>query len=97
MLQQVLVFALDDFEPADAAANIDANALRVLPGHFQAGGNQRIMARRYTHLDKTAHLLDVFLLDEACGIEMLDLARDLTIERRGVEGLNTRDAIAAFE
>jgi hypothetical protein len=55
------------------------------------------MACRDTHLDKAAHLLDVFLLDETRGIEMLDLAGDLAVERRRIEGLNARNAIAAFE
>ena len=97
VLQQVLVFALDDFKSADAAADIDADALRVLLGDLEAAGAQRIQHRRDTHLDEAAHLLDFFLLDEAGRIEMLDLARDPAVERRRIEGLDARDAVAAFE
>ena len=83
MLQQVLVLALDDFEPADAAADVDADALGVLFGDLQPGGRKRVVSiAAMRHLDEAAHLLDFFLLDELRGIEMLDLAGDLAVERR---------------
>jgi hypothetical protein len=69
----------------------------MLLGHFEAGGGKRVVARRDTHLDEAAHLLDVLLLDEAGGVEVFDLARDPAVKRRRIEGFDARDAIAAFE
>jgi hypothetical protein len=43
-------------------------------------------------MDEAAHLLDFFFLDEFRGIEILDFARDLGIEERGIESLNAGDA-----
>src|SRR5579863_1338260 len=97
VLQQVPVFALDNLKPADAAAHVDADALRILPGHPESRGRERVIAGRNTHLNEAAHLLDIFFLDEAGGIEMLDLTRDLTVKCRRIEGFNARDAVAAFE
>jgi len=37
VLQQVLVLALDHLEPADPAADIDADAFCILFGNFEAG------------------------------------------------------------
>jgi hypothetical protein len=48
-------------------------------------------------LDKAPHLLDLFFLDKARSVEMLDFAGDPAVERRGVKRLNARDAVAAFE
>jgi hypothetical protein len=49
------------------------------------------------HLNEAAHLLDILLLDEAGRVEMLDLAGDLAVERRRIEGLDARYTVAAFE
>jgi hypothetical protein len=53
------------------------------------------MAGRNRQLYETPHLLDLFLLNEAGWIEMLDFAGDLAVEGRGIERLDARDAIAA--
>jgi hypothetical protein len=91
------VFALDHFESANAAAYVNAHTFRVIFRDLQTGTSHRVDTRRDTHLDKAAHLLDVFLVDEPRGIEVLDLACDPAVEQRGIEGFNARNAVAAFE
>ena len=46
-------------------------------------------------LDEDVHLLDVFLVDEAKGIEVLDLASDPRRKLRGVEMSDRTDAAAS--
>jgi hypothetical protein len=55
------------------------------------------VAGRDRQLDETPHLLDLFFLDELRGIEMFDLAGNLAVECRRVEGFNTRNTAAALE
>jgi hypothetical protein len=47
-------------------------------------------------LNKPAHFLDLFPLDKAAGIKILDFTRDLTIETGGIELLDASDAIASL-
>ena len=44
--EQFAVLAFNDFEPADAASNIDADALRIFSGNRETGGGKRSGAGR---------------------------------------------------
>ncbi len=87
------MLALDDFESADAAADDDAHAFGIVRIHLQAGLGERKFRGRNAELNKAAHLLDFFFLDEPRGVEILDLAGDAAIERRSVELFDSRNAI----
>jgi hypothetical protein len=92
------MLALDHFKTADAAADVNADAF----GHFfgcdpEAGSGKRIFGSGDGHLDEAAHFLDLFFLDEAGRIEMLDLAGDAAVESGCIERFNVRDTAAAFE
>src|ERR1039458_2866942 len=76
MLEQRQVFALDDFESADAAADVDAHILGLGGVHAQAGGTDGAIRRRDGELDEAPHLLDFFFFDVAARIESFDLAGD---------------------
>ena len=92
VFQQRLVLALDHLEPADAAADIDADFLGDLRRHLQSGILQGEIRRRDGELDKPPHLLDFFLLDILARIEILDLSRNPAGEGRRVKRCNPRDA-----
>jgi hypothetical protein len=85
MFQQCLMFPLNDFEPADSAADVNAHPLRVLFGDFKARHRYSVDRSCDTQLDKAPHLLDVFLFNKTRGLEMLDLAADPRIEIRSIE------------
>src|SRR5437879_3534618 len=95
VLEQRLVLALDDLEPADAAADIDAYALFVLFAHLEAGAGHGAFSGRDAKLNEPPHLLDFFFLDVAMRIETLHFAGYLATEIGGVEGRNPRDAALA--
>ena len=97
MFEQVLVLALDDFKAADAAADVDTHTLGVFFGDFESGRLQRVFGSRDRKMDKTTHLLDLFFLDEARGIEVLDLARDAAIEQRRIERFDNGNAVPALK
>ena len=90
------MLALDDFESADAAADHYADAFGVLRIDFETGLSESKIGRRDSELDKAAHLLDLFFLDELGGIEIFDLAGNAAIERGGVKLFDAGDAIAPF-
>ncbi len=96
-LQIVVVFPLDHFESADAAADINADSFGIFFGYLKAGGRQGILGGRNRHLNEAAHLLDFFFLDEFRGIEVLDLTRNLAIEQGGIESFNAGNAAADFK
>jgi hypothetical protein len=45
-------------------------------------------------MDEAAHLLDFFFFDEFRGVEILDLAGNLGVEKRGIESLDAGNATA---
>ncbi len=89
---QRLVLALDHFESADAAADIDADLFLVLRRHFQAGVFEGELRRRNGELDEAPHLLNFFFLDVTGRIETFDLSRNPAGKRRGIELGNGSDA-----
>ena len=90
--EQDLVFALDHFESADSAADIDAGEFCILGGYFQAGALHGEIRRRDGELDEAPHFLDFFFFDVVGRIETLDLAGDAAAEFGGIEGGNGADA-----
>ena len=80
--EQNLVLALDDFESADAAADVDADAFGDLGRHFQAGDLQREIRRRDGELDEAPHLLDFFFLDVTARDRSPSLPGDAASESR---------------
>ena len=92
VFQQGLVLALDHFESADPAADVDADFLGDFRRHLQAGILQGEIRRRNGELDETPHLLDFFLLDITARIETFDLSCDPAGKGRCVKRRNTRDA-----
>ncbi len=83
------MLALDHFEPADPAADIDSHALFVFRRDLQAGALQGEIRRRDGELDEPPHLLDFFFFDVIGRVETLDLSGDLAGEGRGIELGNT--------
>ncbi len=96
VIQQVLELALDDFKSADAAADVDAHALRVVLADFQARAGQGEFARRDGEVDEAPHLLDVFALDEFLRLEASHLAGDAAGEGGGVKSGDVRNPAAAL-
>ena len=83
VLQQGLVLALDHFESADAAADVDADALGVLRAStFSPELESANSRRRDGELDEAPHLLDFFFLDVLGRVEILHLAGDPAGELR---------------
>ncbi len=96
-LEQNLVLALDHLESADAAADINADVLRFLRLHLQAGALDRKLARRHRELNETPHLLYVFFIDVFEGVEILHFTRNAAGIAGSVElrdGLNAVLAVA---
>ena len=57
------MLALDHFESADAAADVDAGHLGILGRHLVSSALDRELRRRDGELDEPSHLLDLFFLD----------------------------------
>ena len=85
VFEQRLVLALDHFESADAAADVDADALGVFGVHLQARTAPARIRRRDGELDEAAHLLDFFFFDVAGWIEALTSPAMRQEKSRGVE------------
>ena len=79
-LQQGRVFALDDVEPADAGADVHADALGIVGVILQAGHLHGFIRRGEGEVDEAAHLLDFFFLDEVERVEVLDFGCNLAGE-----------------
>src|SRR5690349_10413925 len=94
--QQRLMLALDHFKSADAASDIYARSLSDVRRNPQARLSHRKIGGGDGELYEAPHLLDLFFLDVPLRIEVLNLTSDPGIEGRGVELLDTRNAIAAF-
>src|SRR5438045_430625 len=75
----------DGGNPADAAADVDAHHLAVVGADLEPGVGQGEVGGRHRELDEAVHLLDVFLLDPAQGVEALHLAGEARRMLRGVE------------
>ena len=70
--EQLAVLPLNHFESADAAAYIHPDFTGIFRRHVQAGLLHGELRSRQSKLDKPAHLLDFFTLDEFFGVEILD-------------------------
>ena len=79
------MFALDDFEGADPAADVDACSLSACGGDFESGLLDGELRCGEGELDEAAHLFDVFAVDEVFGVEVFDLAGDAGGVGGGVE------------
>jgi hypothetical protein len=79
------VFALDDLEGADAAADVDSDALGVFGGDIECGLLDGHVCGGEGELDEAAVLLDVFAVDEVFGVEVFDLTGELAGVLGGVE------------
>ena len=86
---------LDDVEAADPRADVDARALGQLPGEHEAGVLHGEVGGRQGEDDEAAHLLQLFLLDELEGVEVLDFAGEAAGVLRGVKEGDGGDAAAA--
>src|SRR5579864_2147446 len=95
MFQQSLMLALDDFESSDAATDVHSHPFLVSGIHFEARAGNGEVRRRDGELDKSPHLLDVFLLDVLERIEILHFSRDAARKLRGVKSGNRAYAALA--
>ena len=91
------MLALDDFESADAAADINANLFGNVRRDFQAAPFMANSDAGDGELDKSRHLLDLFFFDPARRIEVLYLAGNAAVKRGGVELRDGTDAAPAFQ
>src|SRR5438874_33404 len=96
LFQQNLMFALNDFESADSAADVDASTLRFLRVNLEAGAFQGEIRCRNGKPDESPHLLDVFFLDVIARIETLHFACDLAGKGRRVKCCNAANAGLPF-
>ena len=94
---RTLVFALDDLESADAAADVHADAFGNFRRYLQPRRTHGELARRDGELDEAAHLLDFFLLDKTQGIEAVDFGCDPCGKLRRVELSDGPDTAARGE
>ena len=92
MFQQRLVFALDHFEPADAAADVDAHLFGDFRRTLQAGALEGEIRRRDGELDEPPHLLDFFFFDIIGRVEALDFSGNPAGEGSRVELRDGADA-----
>ena len=83
--EELCVFALDDLECADTAADVNTDALCGFWGDFEGGLLDSEVRGGEGELDKPAHLFDVFAVDEVFGVEVFDLAGDAGGIGGGVE------------
>jgi hypothetical protein len=97
VVNQIEMLALDNVESADAATDVDANALFVFGRDLQSGGGQRVFTRRNGEMNKPAHLLDFFFLDKLRGVEVFNLTGDLAGQNRSIELLDARNARFSFQ
>jgi hypothetical protein len=76
------MLSLDDFEPADTAADVNAKALGfiVVVWHFQTSRFNGKLGRRDGKLNESAHLFDVSFFDVIQRVEILHLTRDAACE-----------------
>ena len=96
-LEQNLVLPLDHLESADAAADVDADALGLFAVvTLKPDACNAKSARRDGELDEPAHLLDFFFLDVIRRVEVLHLAGDSASEVGGVEGGDGGDPARAL-
>ena len=79
------MLALDDVEPTNAGPDVNAYARGVLRRHLQGRHLHRFIRRGQREVDEAPHLLKFLLLDEVEGVEVLNLSRNLTGERGGIE------------
>ena len=95
-VQQVGVLALDDVEPADAGADVDAGALgQLFVLDLVVGHLQRFIGGCDGQMNKARHLARFLFFDELQGIEVLHLGGDLAGKLRNVEAGNTLHAALA--
>ena len=97
MLKVGTIFAFDDFERTDTAADVDTDRFRRFRRDLEPGRFQSILSCANGKLNKPTHLLDFFLLDELAGIKNLDLAGYLRIKRGWVERRDAGNTVLAFE
>src|SRR5690349_14247580 len=91
-LEQDLMLALDNLKGPDPASDVHSRAFGIVRADFQAGCGNRELRRCHGELDESPHLLDIFFVDKAQRIEILDLTGDLAGEFRSVELRDPADA-----
>ena len=97
MLQKIAVFALDHFESADAAADVDTDRLGDIRCDLRSPNLHRKVARGDSEVDEPAHLLDFFLVNVMERIEVLDFTGDAAVIAGGIELRDGTDSVAACE
>ncbi len=91
-LEQDPVLPLDHLEPADAAADHDADPIGVRRGHLEPAGVHRDGRGRQRELDEAGAFLDFLLLHPGQRIEVLHFAGKAGGMAEGVEQGDGRDA-----
>src|SRR5512139_939421 len=76
---------LDQRQAADSGTDIDANALRIGFGDFDARVAYRLDARGHAELDEGIHAAGLFRVEVGLDLEILDLACHLRGERRWIK------------
>jgi hypothetical protein len=89
------VLTLNDVEPADAGADVHADAVAIGLVDLQAGVVHRLLRGGDGKVDEAAHLAGLFLVDKEQRVEVLDLGGEADGMAGEVEGLDLRHAAAA--
>ncbi len=96
-VHHVGVFALDDVEPADAGADVDADVVAVGLIDDQAGVGHGLCGSSESKMDKASHLARLFFLDEEQRVEVLDLGGEADGMAGEIECLDLGHAAAPGE
>src|SRR5581483_529837 len=92
--QQDLVLALDDLEPADAAADVDAHAVTPFGRDGQARVGHGEVRSRDSELDEAGGLADVLLFHVPLRVEIFHFTGEARGKAGGIEELDVVDAAA---
>ena len=96
--QQHLILRFDGAETTDAAADHDADAMRIEAVRIEAGILRRQLRRRHGELEVAVRTAGVLVIVEvAGGIKVHHLATDFAVVLRGVHGLEPADAAFACQ
>ena len=91
------MFALNDVESTDAAADVDADPFSERWIDLKARTLCREISGGDREEDEAAHLLQILLVDVIERIEVLYFTGDTATELVGVEKRDRSDAVAIFE